>query len=184
MITTELASTLTDLLAFDGKAELIAGRIVPMSPTGYRPGLIGGRIFRSIDDHVRATGIGIAFTDNVGFSVPELASGRQTFSPDAAYFAGRLPTDEMDFISGPPTLAIEVRSKGNYGPAAEIDLAAKRADYFEAGTLVAWDVDPIAKTVTIHRRDQSPITRRRGEIADAEPGLPGWTMTVDAIFES
>ena len=26
-------------------------------------------------------------------------------------------------------------------------MAAKRADYFEAGTLVVWDVDPVAETV-------------------------------------
>jgi Uma2 family endonuclease len=59
--------TLADLARADGKAELIAGRIVPLTPTGFHPGRIGGRIFRSLDDHARRTGHGIALPDNVGF---------------------------------------------------------------------------------------------------------------------
>ena len=51
----------------------------------------------------------------------------------------------MRFIEGPPTFAVEVRSENDYGPAAEREMAAKRADYFEAGTLVVWDVDPDAE---------------------------------------
>ena len=29
-------------------------------------------------------------------------------------------------------------------------MAAKRADYFAAGTLVVWDVDPLAETVAVY----------------------------------
>ena len=58
------------------------------------------------------------------------------------------PRDEpMRFVEGAPTLAVEVRSEGDYGASAERDMAAKRADYFEAGTLVVWDVDPEAEVV-------------------------------------
>ena len=71
----------------------------------------------------------------------------------------------MRFIDGAPTFAVEVRSEEDYGPAAQREMAAKRADYFEAGTLVVWDVDPVART-----------------IADAEPAVPGWKVSVDDIF--
>src|SRR5439155_10822850 len=107
---------------------------VPLIPTGHRPNRVAGRIFRSLDDYAAASGRGVAYTDNMGFAVPELSSGRQSFSPDAAYFLGSLPSDDMDFVTGAPALAIEVRSKGDYGDAAEDELAAKRADYFKAGT--------------------------------------------------
>ena len=43
-------------------------------------------------------------------------------------------------------MAVEVCSKGDYSDAAEEAMAAKRADYFEAGTLVVWDVDPLARS--------------------------------------
>src|SRR3989442_1741661 len=46
----------------------------------------------------------------------------------------------MGFIQGPPTFAVEVRSESDYGPAADAQVGAKRADYFLAGTLVVWDV--------------------------------------------
>jgi Uma2 family endonuclease len=47
----------------------------------------------------------------------------------------------MKFFEGAPVFAVEVRSEGDYGPAAERELAEKRADYFAAGTLAVWDVD-------------------------------------------
>lgn len=135
-LTSRTRATLADRMAEPGKAELIGGRVVPLLPTGYRPNRVAARIFRSLDDHAVAIGRGVAFTDDMGFAVPELSSGRQSFSPDAAYVLGPIPSDEMDFVAGPPTLAVEVRSKGDYGGAAEAEIAAKRADYFEAGTAV------------------------------------------------
>ena len=80
------------------------------------------------------------YPKNVGFAIPELSSGRQSFSPDAAYHLGPLPSNPMQFLDGPTTFAVEVRSENDYGDAAEAEMAAKRADNFEAGTAVVWDV--------------------------------------------
>ena len=90
----------------------------------------------------------------------------------------------MRFLSGPPLLAVEVRSENDYTPSAEIGLAAKRADYFEAGTAIVWDVDPIAECIHIYRADtpDQPITFGRGQVVEAEPQLPGWRVDVDWIF--
>ena len=51
---------------------------------------------------------------------------------------------------------------------------------FEAGTLVVWDVDPIAGTMTSYRSDATttPIVFKVGETATAEPALPGWMANV------
>src|SRR5438270_4132277 len=170
---TPAAATLDDLYRVEGKAELIAGRIVELMPTGRKPNRIAFRIARSLDDHAEATGQGEAYTDNMGFAVPELPSGRESFSPDASYYVGPLPPDDMDFIEGPPTFAVEVRSKTNYGDAAEEELAAKRADYFQAGTRVVWDVDPRSKCIHVYRADDPdrPETFRKGQQADAEPAV-------------
>ena len=139
--------TLDDLMRTDGKAELIGGRVVTYMASGHRPNVVAGRIFRRLADHVDAIGRGVAYTDNIGFAVPELLSGRESFSPDAAFYTGPLPTNRMKFVSGAPDFAVECRSDGDYGPAAEAEMAAKRADYFEAGTLVVWDVNPVARIV-------------------------------------
>ena len=179
-------ATLADLARTPGKAELIRGRIVELMPTGRKPNLIAGGIFVSLRNHARATCRGEAYTDNMGFTVPELASGRESFAPDASYYDGPLPADDMDFIEGPPTLAVEVRSKHDYGAAAEAEMAAKRADYFEAGTRVVWDVDPRSQCIRVYRHDRpnQPVTYRKGQQAEAEPAVPGWRIAVDEIFPS
>jgi Uma2 family endonuclease len=182
--TTSGRATLADLARTPEKAELIGGRIVPLMPTGLRPNLVAGRIYRSLADFVDETGRGVALTDNMGFAVPELPSGRESFSPDVSYFGGPFSVKDMRFIQGPPTFAVEVRSEGDHGPAAERAMAAKRADYFAAGTLVVWDVDPIAEAVSVYRADAPDRPERftRGQGVAAEPALPGWQMPVDRIF--
>jgi len=178
------AATLADLARHEGKAELIAGRIVPLMPTGHRPNLVAFRIARSLDDHARATGRGVVYTDNMGFTVPELPSGRESFSPDAAYYDGPAPADDMDFVAGPPTFAVEVRSKTDYGVSAEAALAAKRADYFQVGTLAVWDVDPRNECIRSHPigAPDRPAVFAKGHLADAEPAVAGWQMALDDIF--
>ena len=177
-------ATLDDLLKVEGKAELIAGRIVRFMPTGYQPNRVAFRIARSLDDHAEATGRGVAFIDNMGFGVPELPSGRESFSPDASFYVGPPPANLMKFVQGPPTFAVEVRSEGDYDQAAEAAMTAKRADYFLAGTLVVWDVDPIAQCVWKYQATSpdQPVRFNRGEQADAEPAVPGWRMPVDRMF--
>ena len=126
----------------------------------------------------------MAYTDNMGFAVTELASGRQSFSPDASYYVGPLPQDDMDFVAGPPAFAVELRSKGDYGDTAEAALAAKRADYFEAGSQVLWDVDPRARLIRSYRAatPDQPTVFGSGQAADAEPAIPGWRLPVDRLF--
>ena len=150
----ERRATIADLALVDGPAELIGGRIVPLMPTGRRPNLIAGRIYRALAEFVDTLGNGEVYTANMGFTVPELTSGRQSFSPDVSYYVGPFPTNPMRFITGPPTLAIEVRSENDTGPTAEALIAAKRADYFEAGTLIVWDVDTQARVIRSYS-DQS-----------------------------
>src|SRR4051812_34589377 len=104
-------ATVADLARTPGKAELIGGRIVELMPTGRRPNRVAGRIYRRLDDYAIATGVGEAYTDNMGFTVPELPSGRESFSPDAAYYSGAFGANDMRFIEGPPTFAVEVRSE-------------------------------------------------------------------------
>lgn len=177
-------ATIEDLLLTEGKAELIGATIARLPPTGRKPNRVAGRICRSLDEHSEQSGLGEAYTGTIGFIVPELPSGRRSFSPDASLYTGPFPEDEMRFIQGPPTFAAEVRSEGDYGDAAEEELAEKRADYFTAGTLVVWDVDPIGECVHVsrHTDPENPVTYRRGQTAEAEPAVPGWRVLVDRIF--
>jgi Uma2 family endonuclease len=184
MSTAPPRATLADLSRTEGKAELIGGRIVTFMASGRLPTRVAARIFQSLDPFASASGVGEAYPDGIGFAVPELPSGRESFSPDASYYSGVFPADAMRFIEGPPTFAVEVRSENDYGDAAEAEMTAKRVDYFQAGTLVVWDVDPLAATIACYRGDPNvPVAVfRRGDSADAEPAVPGWRIGVDEVF--
>ena len=175
-------ATIDDLFHFKGKAELVNGEIVHMPPTGHWPGYAADEIYVSLRAYVKRTKRGHAVSDNRAFKVN--LPHRGSFSPDAAYFA--LSHDpRMKFYDGAPAFAVEVRSEGDYGATAELEMASKRADYFAAGTSVVWDVDLLGVDVVRAYRASDPTTAvvfRRGEIANAEPAVPGWTMAVDDLF--
>ena len=180
-MTVRTRATIEDLYRFPGKAELVGGEIVPMSPTGDDPGSAADEIFVSLHSYARRTRNGRAYSDNKGFRVS--LPHRGSFSPDAAYYTG--PRTGMKFLQGAPVFAVEVRSEGDYGPAAEKAIAEKRADYFAAGTLVVWDVDLLSEDVVkVYRSTatDAPTIYRRGETAEAEPAVPGWRMAVDDLF--
>ena len=138
-------------------------------------------IAASLREYAKRTGLGHALADSVGFIVN--LPHRRSFSPDAAFHVGA--DTGMKFYNGAPVFAVEVRSEGDYGPWAERQMAKKRADYFAAGTLVVWDVDLLSDDVVRVYRANDPEKAkiyRRGEIAEAEPAVPSWTMTVNDLF--
>ena len=68
---------------------------------------------------------------------------------------------------------------------AEVTVEEKIKDHLAAGTQVVWDVDVLREgLVRVYRADRptDPTVYRRGETAEAEPALPGWTMPVDDLF--
>jgi Uma2 family endonuclease len=119
------------------KAEIVDGEVLLMPPTGGEPGYAGDEIFVSLRDHSRSTKTGRAVGDNKAFLVK--LPNRESFSPGAGFYIG--PNPGMKFYEGAPVFAVEVRSEGDYGPKAEDRIRQKRIDYFQAGTLVVWDVD-------------------------------------------
>ena len=175
-------ATVEDLYRFDGdgKAELVNGELVVMPLTGGLHGHAVMQISASLNQFARRTRRGVAFGDSVGFLVR--LPNRRSFSPDAAFYTGRI---DSKFVEGAPVFAVEVRSEEDYGPAAERAMAAKRADYFAAGTLVVWDVDVLrGGWIRVFRASdpENPTMYRRGEIAEAEPAVPEWTFPVDDAF--
>ena len=175
-------ATIDDLYEVEGKAEIVNGKLVLMSPTGDLHGTGVGNILFSLKQYQRQHGGGRVYGDNVGFVVH--LPNRRSFSPDAAWYSG--PCAGAKFLQGAPVFAVEVRSEEDYGPKAEREMTAKRADYFATGTLVVWDVDVLRSEEIRMYRAEKPDTRvifRRGETAHTEPALPDWRFPVDELFE-
>jgi Uma2 family endonuclease len=165
----------------DGKAEIVDRELVLMSPTGDLPSSAASEVAVSLREYARRTKTGRAYIDNTAFIVN--LPHRKSFSPNAAFYIG--PRAGGKFLDGAPIFAVEVRSEGDYGRADQERSARKRADYFAAGTLAVWDVDVLRDgIIRCYRADNPDVPRvfQRGESADAEPALPGWTMPVDDLF--
>ncbi len=181
-MTAKPKATVEDLYQVRGKAELVDGELLLLSPTGHLPNRAAGTIYLRLREYESSVKMGLAYTDNAGFLVD--LPRRQSFSPDAAFHLR--PGFGGMFLEGAPVFAVEVRSESDYGKRGEREMAAKRADYFAAGTLVVWDVDVLREEVIRAFRSTDPETPavfRRGEIADAEPALPGFRMPVEDLFE-
>ncbi|HYJ85402.1 MAG TPA: Uma2 family endonuclease [Pyrinomonadaceae bacterium] len=181
-MSTKVKATIEDLYKVPGKAEIVDGEIVHMSPTGGAPNYAAGEIFVSLREYSRKNKTGRAVTDNTAFTVD--LPHRGSFSPDAALYVGA--PSGMKFFEGAPVFAVEVRSEGDYGSRAENAMSRKRLEYFAAGTLVVWDVDLLGvDVVNVYRASEpdKPTIYRRGDIAEAEPAVPGWSIPVDDLFE-
>lgn len=179
-MSTKVEATIDDLYKVEGKAELVNGEILIMSPTGILPGYAAGQIFTSLDGYSKQQKLGYAMPDNVAYIVN--LPHRKSFSPDVSLYTGKLT---MKFAEGSPVFAVEVRSEGDYGRYAERQMASKRTDYFAARTLVVWDVDLLSDDVVrVYRSTdpKTPVIYRRGQLAEAQPAVPGWTMPVDDLF--
>ena len=180
-MSTKVEATIEDLYKVEGKAELVNGEIVHMSPTGQLPHHAAREISYSLREYEKRTKRGYAVADNAAFVVS--LPNRKSFSPDAAFYIGK--PSSMKFFQGAPVLAVEVRSESDYGPKAERQITRKRVEYFAAGTLVVWDVDLLSDDVVrVYRANNpsAPTIYRRGELAEAEPAVPEWSMPVDDLF--
>jgi Uma2 family endonuclease len=139
-----------------------------------RPREVATTTLMSLPVYSKQRNRGKAFGDGLGYIVPELTSTRDAFCPDASHYDAPMMADPMKFISEPPTFAIEVRSESDYGPAADNAYEPKRVEYFEVGTKVVWDVDPMGEWVMGYTSPADDgMEFRRGRIADAEPAVSG-----------
>jgi Uma2 family endonuclease len=188
-----IQATIRDLYAVEKKAEIIRGKVVCLMPTGRMPARVAFMITMQLELFIRANQLpGVAVPDNAGFIVD--LPNRTSFSPDASYYVG--PDSGMKFFEGAPIFAVEiraVRSEGDYGPQAEREMPRqqleKRADYFAAGTQVVWDVDLLNTDIVIRKFAASDAqnpqeTFTRAQIANAEPAVPGWTLSVQSLFDN
>lgn len=171
-----------ELMKTEGKAEIVNGKVVKLMPTGRFPGKAALKIVLALVAYEGNTD-GEAFGDNIGFLCD--LPNRRSFSPDAAFYTGPGEEDDMGFLPEPPVFAVEVRSEHDYGRRAEAAIAAKIQDYFDAGTLAVWDVDLRNEEVIAKLTAPDAVNPQffaRGEVANAEPAVPGWTFDVDALF--
>lgn len=66
---TRATATVDDLYEVHGRAELVGGELIPMSPTGFQPSRAGFTISASLREYERTTRRGYAMPDNAAYIV-------------------------------------------------------------------------------------------------------------------
>lgn len=175
-------ATVEDLYHIEGQAEIVDGKIVRLPFHTIAVGRAIDELKINLLDYSGNGTRGFVMGSTVAFVVD--LPHRKAFCPDLAYYIGGDPWSPK-FPEGAPIFASEFRDPDDYGPAAEKAIAAKRGDYFAAGTQVVWDVDVLREQVVrVYRATDpdNPTIYHRGELAEAEPAVPGWSIPVDDLF--
>ena len=158
--------------------ELLGGRIVMTPPASYPHGAIGPRISGYLLPHA---GSGIVNDASAGFELPR----GETVEPDVSFISADTLAAGPKPIFGKfyrlvPDLAVEILSPTT----TRRDRIEKRDIYEANGVREYWLVDPVARALTVYRRDgdrfAAPIVLRDGHLTTDT--MPGLTLPIAELF--
>jgi Uma2 family endonuclease len=129
------------------------GEILVMTPAGINTSRMNMRIGRLLDEWAEQDGRGIAVDSNGGFTLPD----NSVRAADAAWVLKSRwdklsDADKARFSPLCPDFVIELRSPSD----SLIELSEKMQQWVTNGVQLAWLIDPIEHTVSIHRPGDSP----------------------------
>ena len=159
--------------------ELVRGILTVQEPgPGYPHGFLQADLVRHLGNWARQTGRGNVAVEMDCIIHMHPGTVRR---PDISVFIkpGDWENTPGNWPRGAPEIAIEVLSPSNTPEA----MREKMRDYFDAGALRVWMVDPKTRTVTIHRADGSETIFRDGERLEDPDVLPGFMLEVRELFE-
>ena len=171
-----------ELLRLTGPAarrELVRGELIVREPAGFRHGDIAARLLIAVGTFVESRSLGRVFTAETGF---RLRTDPDTVrAPDVAFVRrDRLPDPPpRGYAAIPPDLVIEVLSPDDRPG----DMLNKVGDWLQAGTSLAWVVDPERRTARVYRADGSQEPLTDADRLDGEAVLPEFQYELRRAFE-
>lgn len=159
------------------RCELVEGVLVE-KPMSYESSQLAVFLGGLLVAHVRAGNLGIV-TDAQGSM--EIMAGLVRV-PDVGFTSwGRMPGRRRPPQPIPnlvPDLVVEVLSPSN----TPGEMAAKRADYFTAGTILYWEIDPAGRTIVVYTSPTQSHLLTVGDTLGGAPVLPGFTLQLAELF--
>ncbi len=146
------------------RTELINGQVVTMPSERLVHSRIKGHVFIALRDAIKAAGLPCeALGDGPGVRIDD----HTVYEPDALVFCGGAPPPTSMLIPNPVVL-VEVLSPTT----SHHDTSAKLIGYFKLPSVAHYLViDPDARTLTHHGRDQMPTVLSAGPLRLDPPGL-------------
>ena len=172
-ITGEELLALSDI----GPAELIDGRITPMSPTQNLHAYIVFEIGRHLGNFNAARRLGWVIGAESGVYTSRQPDTVRAM--DIAFVSRRrLPVLERGFLRVAPELVVEVVSPTD----RRSDLQAKLAEYFAIGVDVVWVVEPERRSVLVYRAGLEPEALDEYDMLRGEGLLTGLEISLAELF--
>jgi Uma2 family endonuclease len=157
--------------------ELVDGILLEKT-MGWRESFLAMYLAHVLDGFVRPENLGIILGPDGTIQI-ELKLVR---IPDVAFIAWdrfpgrRLPKEAVPLVV--PNLAIEILSKGN----TRREMAIKRAEYFDAGVELVWEVDPRKRVVTVYIASAESATLGIDDTLDGGTVLPDFQLPLKDLF--
>lgn len=160
------------------RCELVEGRIIMLSPTGYRHSIIELRFGLALTAHVEDKQTGIVGVGEAGILVrrdPDTVRGADVFYISHGRYAQRKSTGFLDVA---PELVVEILSpedRWSY-------IMLKLGEYFQAGVMRVWVVDDSLRSVFVYK-SLTEVQQFTGSSAVVdEELLPGFSLSLEKIF--
>ena len=173
------AETLYAMSSTAGRAELVEGELIRMSPAGFEHGSITLRLTWRIARHVEENNLGVVCAAETGFLI---ARNPDTVRASDLAFVTQARIDEIGSVKGYwpgcPEMVAEVVSPSD----TDSEVQAKALAWIEAGCQVVWIVDPKQKHV-VEFRSETAIRVFTVKDRLSAPDLFGdWTIDVAKLF--
>ncbi len=160
--------------------ELVAGRVVRMTPTNPTHGRIEVNVAAALRHFVRTQNLGVVMAGEVGVFTarnPDTVRAADVLFLSHERDARRVR--RQGFLDVAPELTVEILS-----PTDRPDQVRRKLDeYFAAGVLQVWVIDPASSTVRIDHGSGEPQSLAPGAVLTGGDLLPGFELPVDDIFE-
>lgn len=174
-------ATKKDVLAVERRenrlCELVDGVLVEKA-VGFRESPLTCTLIGFLTAFVRPRKLGIVTGPD---GMMQWASGLVRI-PDVAFISwGRLPGGRVPSTPIPrlaPDLGVEVLSKSN----TVKEMARKLREYFKAGVLLVWYVDPKSRTVTVYTAVDKFVVLDETQTLDGGSVLPGFSLPLRELF--
>jgi Uma2 family endonuclease len=158
--------------------ELVDGTLVEKA-VGFEESRLAAELIHLVKSYLDQNDLGICVgADGMMRIAPGLVR-----IPDLSFVTwDRLPGRESPREPIPdlaPDLAVEVLSVGNTKP----EMARKVREYFEAGVVLVWLIDPKKRTAQVFSTGEKPILIRADQALDGGDVLPGFVVLLSDLLD-
>src|SRR3972149_4286933 len=171
-----------DLLALGdiGPCELVDGRVIEMSPTGYDHGKYEVRFAKRLDAFVSERKLGEVVSGEVGIYTHR--NPDTVRAADVAYISNERYARQKKaagFLEVAPELIVEILSPDDRWS----EVTTKLHESFSIGVRLVWITDPNAKIVYAYRSLTDMREFQESDTLTGDAVLPGFSLPVASLFE-